>query len=140
MVTGHPNAHSLQCDRGGVESPSPPSPVESSPPARLDESCPTCGEFQALREALEDLREQHMAEMRELRCGIQQRKNKTFIRGKSLTFQKIRSRLVLAEDRLSSVEECDCHRSCRADGGKIWEDGASWEDGCRVCSCVVGWI
>ncbi len=73
VVTGHPNAHSLQCDRGRVESSSSPSPVESSPSARLDESCPTCGEFQALREALKEMREQHMAEMRELRYGIQQR-------------------------------------------------------------------
>ena len=51
---------------------------------------------------------------------------------------RLRERLDLAEERLSSVEECDCPKSCRAEGGVVREDGASWtEEGCQICSCVV---
>ena len=38
---------------------------------------------------------------------------------------------------MSTLEECDCTKSCRLPGGIIREDGASWSEGCQLCSCVV---
>ena len=48
LVAGDPNAHSLQC---------PGAP----------EDCPTCGEFQALRKSLLELRADYRRELTELR-------------------------------------------------------------------------
>lgn len=37
------------------------------------------------------------------------------------------------------MEECECQKSCRANG-TVHEDGATWEKGCQQCSCVHGEI
>ena len=41
------------------------------------------------------------------------------------------------EEKVSKLEECDCTKSCQLPGGIIREDGASWSEGCQLCSCVV---
>ena len=41
---------------------------------------------------------------------------------------------------MSRLEECDCTKSCRLPGGIVREDGASWSEGCQLCSCVVRYI
>ena len=77
-------------------------------------SCPTCGQFQGLQEEVREMRAIFMREIQELSRKLQ-----------------------TAENRLESLEECDCPKSCRAEGGIIREDGASWTEGCDLCSCVV---
>ncbi|CAD1477040.1 unnamed protein product, partial [Heterotrigona itama] len=44
-----------------------------------------------------------------------------------------------AEGRISKVEECECQKSCRANG-TVHEDGATWEKDCQQCSCIHGEI
>ncbi|GAB1862936.1 Protein kinase C-binding protein NELL1 [Camponotus japonicus] len=77
---------------------------------QLDSSCPTCGQFSILQNTVEQL----MHNLKELT-----------------------HRLAAAEDRISEVEECECQKSCRANG-TVHEDGATWEEDCQHCSCVHG--
>ncbi|XP_048264049.1 protein kinase C-binding protein NELL1 isoform X3 [Bombus terrestris] len=79
---------------------------------QLDSSCPTCGQFSILQNTVEQL----MHNLNELT-----------------------HRLAAAEGRISRVEECECQKSCRANG-TVHEDGATWEKGCQQCSCVHGEI
>ncbi|XP_076294760.1 protein kinase C-binding protein NELL1 isoform X5 [Lasioglossum baleicum] len=79
---------------------------------QLDSSCPTCGQFSILQNTVEQL----MHNLNELT-----------------------RRLAAAEGRISKVEECECQKSCRANG-TVHEDGATWEKGCQQCSCVHGEI
>ncbi|XP_034181758.2 protein kinase C-binding protein NELL1 isoform X1 [Osmia lignaria lignaria] len=79
---------------------------------QLDSSCPTCGQFSILQNTVEQL----MHNLNELS-----------------------RRLAAAEGRISKVEECECQKSCRANG-TVHEDGATWEKGCQQCSCVHGEI
>ncbi|KOC65305.1 Protein kinase C-binding protein NELL1, partial [Habropoda laboriosa] len=79
---------------------------------QLDSSCPTCGEYSILQNTVEQL--------------------KHYV--KDLT-----RRLATAEGKISKVEECECQKSCRANG-TVHEDGATWEKGCQQCSCVHGEI
>lgn len=130
LVLGRPNAASAQC------------------PDSAEEDCPTCGQFQDLRRAVGEIREEYREEIRALRerVSVKKKKNSSSPHNQASisSFREIANvsspspfQLASAESRLSSVEECDCRKSCRADGGKIWEDGASWDHQCRVCSCVV---
>lgn len=82
-----------------------------------DLACPTCGEFRGLQDVVASMQEQYLKQI-----------------------QLLEQRLQATEDRLSKVEECDCHKSCRLPGGLIREDGASWSDQCQLCSCVVSSI
>ncbi|RLU24290.1 hypothetical protein DMN91_002378 [Ooceraea biroi] len=77
---------------------------------QLDSSCPTCGQFSILQNTVEQL----MHNLNELT-----------------------RRLAAAEGRISKVEECECQKSCRANG-TVHEDGAIWEKGCQQCSCIHG--
>ncbi|XP_025268414.1 protein kinase C-binding protein NELL1 isoform X3 [Camponotus floridanus] len=77
---------------------------------QLDSSCPTCGQFSILQNTVEQL----MHNLKELT-----------------------HRLAAAEDRISEVEECECQKSCRANG-TVHEDGATWKEDCQHCSCVHG--
>ncbi|XP_046142861.1 protein kinase C-binding protein NELL1-like isoform X4 [Osmia bicornis bicornis] len=79
---------------------------------QLDSSCPTCGQFSILQNTIDQL----MHNLNELS-----------------------RRLAAAEGRISRVEECECQKSCRANG-TVHEDGATWEKGCQQCSCVHGEI
>ncbi|XP_043288867.1 protein kinase C-binding protein NELL1-like isoform X2 [Venturia canescens] len=79
---------------------------------QLDSSCPTCGQFSILQNTVELL----MHDLNELT-----------------------QRLAAAEGRISRVEECECQKSCRANG-TVHEDGATWEKDCEQCSCVHGVI
>ncbi|XP_076761717.1 protein kinase C-binding protein NELL1 isoform X4 [Xylocopa sonorina] len=79
---------------------------------QLDSSCPTCGQFSILQNTVEQL----MHNLNELT-----------------------RRLAAAEGRISKVEECECQKSCRANG-TVHEDGATWDKGCQQCSCVHGEI
>ena len=84
-------------------------------PSTTDLACPTCGEFRQLQDVVKSMQEQYLQHI-----------------------QLLEKRLEATEARLSKVEECDCHKSCRLPGGLIKEDGASWSsDQCQLCSCVV---
>ena len=83
-------------------------------PSTKDLACPTCGEFRGLQDVVQSMQDQYLKQI-----------------------QLLEQRLQATEDRLSKVEECDCHKSCRLPGGLIREDGASWSDQCQLCSCVV---
>nr|XP_033332762.1 protein kinase C-binding protein NELL1-like isoform X1 [Megalopta genalis] len=79
---------------------------------QLDSSCPTCGQFSILQNTVEQLMD---------------------------NLNELTRRLAAAEGRISKVEECECQKSCRANG-TVHEDGATWEKGCQQCSCVHGEI
>ncbi|XP_059080209.1 protein kinase C-binding protein NELL1-like isoform X4 [Tigriopus californicus] len=80
-------------------------------------SCPSCGQFQSLQATVQTLQETFSQQILDLKTKLSQ-----------------------AENRLSQLEECDCPKSCRAPGGLVREDGASWSEGCQLCSCVRGQI
>ncbi|XP_070164643.1 protein kinase C-binding protein NELL1 isoform X2 [Polyergus mexicanus] len=77
---------------------------------QLDSSCPTCGQFSTLQNTVARLLD---------------------------NVKELTHRLAAAEGRISKVEECECQKSCRANG-TVHEDGATWEKGCQQCSCVHG--
>ncbi|XP_029165658.1 protein kinase C-binding protein NELL1-like [Nylanderia fulva] len=79
---------------------------------QLDSSCPTCGQFSILQTTVEQL---------------------------MFNIKELTHRLAAAEGRISKVEECECQKSCRANG-TVHEDGATWEKGCQQCSCIHGSI
>jgi hypothetical protein len=83
-------------------------------PASETQPCPTCGEFQLLRDTVREMQEIYLHQIKELK-----------------------QRLDSAETRLSKVEECDCPKSCRSSEGVVREDGSTWSEGCQICSCVV---
>lgn len=43
------------------------------------------------------------------------------------------------DERIKSLEKCDCKKSCLVDG-KRKEDNERWEDGCNTCICERGEI
>ncbi|CAG9856214.1 unnamed protein product [Phyllotreta striolata] len=75
-----------------------------------DSVCPTCGQFQNLEETVKEL---------------------------SRHLKELSKRLVEAESRVSKLEECDCRIACHFND-TVHEDGAKWQTGCDVCSCVRG--
>lgn len=44
------------------------------------------------------------------------------------------------EDRIVSLEKCDCKKSCMTIDGKRKEDNEKWDDGCNTCICEKGEI
>lgn len=44
------------------------------------------------------------------------------------------------EDRIVSLEKCDCKKSCMTLDGKTKEDNERWDDGCNTCLCEKGEI
>ncbi|XP_034247207.1 protein kinase C-binding protein NELL1-like [Thrips palmi] len=77
---------------------------------QLDTSCPTCGQFSQLQNAVEQL---------------------------TRRLSQLSERLAAAEVRVARTEECDCQKSCRINGS-VHADGATWQKGCQVCACVQG--
>ncbi|KAL1505440.1 hypothetical protein ABEB36_005009 [Hypothenemus hampei] len=77
---------------------------------QLDVTCPTCGQFQIVQKAVENL-ERKLLELSQ--------------------------RLAYAERRLTRVEDCDCQKSCKSND-TIHADGSTWQTGCQVCSCKAG--
>lgn len=84
---------------------------------RAQVACPSCGQFQSLQATVQTLQEIFSQQILDLNTKLSQ-----------------------AENRLSQLEECDCPKSCRAPGGLVREDGASWSEVCQLCSCVRGQI
>ncbi|RZF46907.1 hypothetical protein LSTR_LSTR008035 [Laodelphax striatellus] len=78
----------------------------------LDTSCPTCGQFSLLQNTVDQLT-RHL--------------------------QELKQKLVAVEGRVARVEDCDCQKSCSLNGS-IHPDGATWQHGCQICSCVHGEI
>ncbi|XP_044748565.1 protein kinase C-binding protein NELL2-like isoform X2 [Coccinella septempunctata] len=78
----------------------------------LDSTCPTCGQFSLLESTVQELT-RHLQELTE--------------------------RLSAAEGRISGVEKCDCPISCHING-TVHADGARWQSGCDLCSCVHGTV
>ena len=95
-MSGESNGHLLQC------------------PASEAQPCPTCGEFQALKETVREMQQIYVRQVKELQ-----------------------ERLEDAEARLALLEQFDLPKSCRIEGGIVREDGSSWSEGCEICSCVV---
>ncbi|XP_065083965.1 protein kinase C-binding protein NELL1-like isoform X5 [Ochlerotatus camptorhynchus] len=76
----------------------------------MDAQCPTCGQYLELENALLDLKEM---------------------------ITHLSRRLVAAEQRVSSIEECDCKKSCLINGTSK-NDGDIWDIGCSQCKCERG--
>ncbi|XP_015913510.1 protein kinase C-binding protein NELL2 isoform X1 [Parasteatoda tepidariorum] len=76
----------------------------------LDTDCPTCGQFQQLQKSVLQL-ENHI---------------------KLLT-----ERLANAEHHISSLQQCECQKSCIFNGS-THPDGSTWKHACDICSCVHG--
>ncbi|GFY64561.1 protein kinase C-binding protein NELL1 [Trichonephila inaurata madagascariensis] len=76
----------------------------------VDTDCPTCGQFQQLQNSVQQL-ENHI---------------------KLLT-----ERLAHAEHHISSLQQCECEKSCVVNGS-THPDGSTWKHGCDICSCVHG--
>ncbi|XP_062562986.1 protein kinase C-binding protein NELL1-like isoform X5 [Armigeres subalbatus] len=76
----------------------------------MDAQCPTCGQYLELENALLDLKEM---------------------------ITHLTRRLVDAEKRVSSIEECDCKKSCLINGTSK-NDGDIWDIGCSQCKCERG--
>ncbi|XP_021709168.1 protein NEL isoform X2 [Aedes aegypti] len=76
----------------------------------MDAQCPTCGQFLELENALLGLKEM---------------------------ITHLSRRLVAAEQRVSSIEECDCKKSCLINGTSK-NDGDIWDIGCSQCKCERG--
>ncbi|CAH0560230.1 unnamed protein product [Brassicogethes aeneus] len=80
----------------------------------LDSTCPTCGQFSLLQSTVQELT-RHLQELSE--------------------------RLIAAEGRISTLEDCDCQKSCHDEqDGTIHADGATWQRNCDLCSCTHGKI
>ncbi|CAG0883451.1 unnamed protein product [Cyprideis torosa] len=78
---------------------------------QTDSSCPTCGQFSKLSEAVTKLQ---------------------------LLTLELERKLEETEQRLAELETCDCPKSCRLENGSIYLDGTSWREDCDTCSCVKG--
>lgn len=76
----------------------------------LDTECPTCGQFQELQQSVNQL--------------------KTYI-------VNLTQRLIEAEERIASVEQCECQKSCRVNG-TVRPDGSIWKQDCDICTCAQG--
>ncbi|XP_031629925.1 protein kinase C-binding protein NELL1-like isoform X2 [Contarinia nasturtii] len=75
--------------------------------------CPTCGQFSLLEKTIDDLIK---------------------------NLDELKQRLVAQEDRIVSLEKCDCKKSCVTLDGKKKEDNERWDDGCNTCICEKGEI
>ncbi|XP_055313801.1 protein kinase C-binding protein NELL1-like isoform X2 [Sitodiplosis mosellana] len=75
--------------------------------------CPTCGQFSLLEKTIDDLIK---------------------------NLDELKQRLVAQEDRIVSLEKCDCKKSCMTIDGKRKEDNERWDDGCNTCICERGEI
>ncbi|XP_076252421.1 protein kinase C-binding protein NELL1-like isoform X1 [Rhynchophorus ferrugineus] len=79
---------------------------------QLDVTCPTCGQFLVVQNAVQSL-ERKLLELSQ--------------------------KLANAEMRLTMVEDCDCQKSCRLND-TIHADGSTWQRNCDICSCKEGEI
>lgn len=79
---------------------------------QLDAQCPTCGQFHELQEAVVRL-EGYVS--------------------------KLTQRLAEAEQRIASVEECECQRNCRVNDS-VRPDGSVWKQDCDICTCSRGQV
>jgi len=82
-----------------------------------DTECPTCGEFRSVQQTLRKMEETFSRELAELR-----------------------QKLAESEKKISKLEECECTKSCRLEGGIVRQDGSTWaqDDSCQTCSCSQG--
>uniref|UniRef100_A0A8B9JYV4 Neural EGFL like 2 n=1 Tax=Astyanax mexicanus TaxID=7994 RepID=A0A8B9JYV4_ASTMX len=78
----------------------------------LNRTCPTCNDFHGLVQKIMELQD---------------------------ILAKTSSKLSLAEERMNGLDNCYCERTCSVKGVTYREDQA-WTDGCKNCTCTVGWM
>ncbi|XP_070541388.1 protein kinase C-binding protein NELL2-like isoform X2 [Ptychodera flava] len=76
----------------------------------LERQCPTCGEYQEMVEKIAKL------------SGL---------------LQAMENRVIVAEQRISELEECNCQKPCEHNG-QFKPDGERWTEGCQECTCSGG--
>ncbi|TSK13402.1 Protein kinase C-binding protein NELL2 [Bagarius yarrelli] len=78
----------------------------------LNRTCPTCNDFHGLVQKIMELQD---------------------------ILAKTSSKLSLAEERMNSLDNCFCERTCSVKGVTYRED-QSWTDGCKNCTCSNGTV
>ncbi|XP_022112154.1 protein kinase C-binding protein NELL2-like isoform X2 [Acanthaster planci] len=76
----------------------------------LSRDCPTCGQFQAMADGIQEL---------------------------EARIRTLEHKLFTAETRIEELQQCPCARSCEVSGA-VREDGETWQDGCTQCTCSSG--
>ncbi|KAJ6221167.1 hypothetical protein RDWZM_006979 [Blomia tropicalis] len=77
----------------------------------LEAACPTCGQFRTLKESISKLEN---------------------------TVKDLTEKLRAMEQRMATVESCDCVKGCRINATTTINDGTSWRQGCDNCTCSGG--
>ncbi|KAG7324097.1 hypothetical protein KOW79_012113 [Hemibagrus wyckioides] len=78
----------------------------------LNRTCPTCNDFHGLVQKIMELQD---------------------------ILAKTSSKLSLAEERMNSLDNCFCERTCSVKGVTYREEQA-WTDGCKNCTCLNGTV
>ncbi|XP_038065408.1 protein kinase C-binding protein NELL2-like [Patiria miniata] len=76
----------------------------------LNRDCPTCGQFQEMADGIQEL---------------------------EARLRTLEHKLFTAETRIEELQQCPCARSCEVNGA-VYEDGETWLDSCRQCTCNSG--
>ncbi|KAL0963113.1 hypothetical protein UPYG_G00349860 [Umbra pygmaea] len=76
----------------------------------LNRTCPTCNDFHGLVQKIMELQD---------------------------VLAKTSSKLLQAEEKMSSLDGCYCERTCNLNG-VLYREEERWTDGCRNCSCHNG--
>ncbi|XP_039616816.1 protein kinase C-binding protein NELL2 isoform X2 [Polypterus senegalus] len=78
----------------------------------LNRTCPTCNDFHGLVQKIMELQD---------------------------ILAKTSAKLSRAEEKMNSLDQCFCERTCKAKG-VVYRELESWTDGCKNCTCMNGTI
>uniref|UniRef100_A0A8C8LYS2 Protein kinase C-binding protein NELL2 n=1 Tax=Oncorhynchus tshawytscha TaxID=74940 RepID=A0A8C8LYS2_ONCTS len=78
----------------------------------LNRTCPTCNDFHGLVQKIMELQD---------------------------ILAKTSSKLSRAEEKMNGLDGCYCERTCSVKG-VVYREDESWTDGCRNCTCTVGYV
>ncbi|XP_017340122.1 protein kinase C-binding protein NELL2 [Ictalurus punctatus] len=78
----------------------------------LNRTCPTCNDFHGLVQKIMELQD---------------------------LLAKTSSKLSLAEERMNSLDNCFCERTCSVKG-ETYREEQVWTDGCKNCTCLNGTV
>ncbi|XP_006633684.2 protein kinase C-binding protein NELL2 [Lepisosteus oculatus] len=78
----------------------------------LNRTCPTCNDFHGLVQKIMELQD---------------------------ILAKTSSKLSRAEEKMNSLEQCYCEKTCNMKG-IVYREYESWTDGCKNCTCMNGTV
>ncbi|XP_058841730.1 protein kinase C-binding protein NELL2-like isoform X2 [Acipenser ruthenus] len=78
----------------------------------LNRTCPTCNDFHGLVQKIMELQD---------------------------ILAKTSAKLSRAEEKMNSLDQCYCERTCNAKGN-VYRAFESWTDGCKNCTCMNGTV